>query len=223
MKWLSCLCYTSVRVYVWVLWSIIWSYSCVFKWLQRLIQMCWPAVYDTHTAFVCVCPEGRFRKHSHFQIAVQMSLLCVLKCVCPTAQARICLLHWLHSALPTSLILEPTREMCVRVYVGDGNVAAVLKWSCSLVWSFRMNQSVVTSEVRAGGMDHCCSNWNTHFRLSVSKRERERERTDRNTYAHTHTHTEMPYFSAGWGCEDCYTAVCLVVQRHVNKLNMKAC
>lgn len=84
-----------------------------------------------------------------------------------------------------------------------------------------MNQSVVTSEVQAGGMDHLCSNWNTHFRLSVSERERERGRIE--IHMHTHTHTEMPYFSAAWGCEDCYTAVCLVVQRHVNKLNMKTC
>lgn len=59
------------------------------------------------------------------------------------------------------------KRLCVFV-METKNVVAVLIWSCSLVLSecvrYRMNQSAVTSEVWAGGMDYLASYWNTHFR-----------------------------------------------------------
>lgn len=58
------------------------------------------------------------------------------------------------------------KHLCVFVMETE-NVVAVLIWSCSLVLSewvrYRMNQSAVTSEVWAGGMDYLASYWNTHF------------------------------------------------------------
>ncbi len=44
-----------------------------------------------------------------------------------------------------------------------------------------MNQSAVTSEVRAGGMDHLHSYWNTHFRFSMCVWERGRGMTETHT------------------------------------------
>lgn len=160
----------------------IWSYSCVLMWLQRPCQMCSPAVCDTASVCFCVCGgvSGGMRQHfvgagSDLTPPLTRAFLkaasgCLL---CPCDHVLMCPGIWLAYNIvfiqhfPFHRHFSPLgKHLCVFVMETE-NVVAVLIWSCSLVLSecvrYRMNQSAVTSEVWAGGMDYLASYWNTHF------------------------------------------------------------